>query len=288
MTIIDVLFGVFAAPFLGRALLVLCALSVAAGIIGVLTSLRGLEFMSDGLSHAVFPGLAIGLAVGGMAGVLPGAVIAALVAAVVLTVLNLSRTPSDSSIAIVLTATFSIGVIVVSRGGGALQLGHLEGLLFGRILTIPPSDVAPLIVVTTAATAAILITLKQQIFRAADPLGSRAIGFSALRTDLTLTVAIALVVVAAAATIGSLLVLAFLLVPGAAARLITSRLWLLFPTAVGFALLASWLGLAAGAEASMNGWDIPAGATVALVFVSGYLLTVLGSVLARCRRTGRA
>ena len=54
----------YALPFMGRALVVLLVLAVVAGLVGVLVNLRGLEFISDGLTHAVFPGLAIGLAVG--------------------------------------------------------------------------------------------------------------------------------------------------------------------------------------------------------------------------------
>ena len=68
MSITDALFGAYALPFMGRALLVLLVLAVVAGVVGVLVNLRGLEFISDGLTHAVFPGLAIGLAVAGTAG----------------------------------------------------------------------------------------------------------------------------------------------------------------------------------------------------------------------------
>ena len=83
--------------------------------------------------------------------------------------------------------------------------------------------------------------------------------------------AIALVVVAAASTIGTLLVLALLIVPGAVARLATRRLWWLFPIAALFAAVGSWLGLAAGFALSVGaGVDLPAGATIVGVFVVGY------------------
>ena len=59
MTAWDALFGAYALPFMGRALVVLLVLAVVAGLVGVLVNLRGLEFISDGLTHAVFPGLAI-------------------------------------------------------------------------------------------------------------------------------------------------------------------------------------------------------------------------------------
>jgi zinc/manganese transport system permease protein len=272
---IDALFGAFAIPFMARALLVMLLLAVVAGIVGVLVNLRGLEFISDGLTHAVFPGLAIGLALGGTPGLLPGAAVAALAAAVILTWLDRAGITSDAAIAIVLTATFSVGVIVVSRSDD--YAGELETLLFGRVLTIPPAEVLPLVVVTVVAAAAVLVTVKQQLFRAFDRAGSRAAGDPGLALDLVLNGAIALVVVAAASTIGTLLVLALLIVPGAAARLMTRRMWWLFPAAALFAAVAAWLGLATGFAASVaGGVDLPAGSTIVAVFIAGYALVLAG------------
>ena len=104
MSLSDALFGAFALPFMGRALLVMLVLAVVAGVVGVLVNLRGLEFISDGLTHAVFPGLAIGLAVGGTSGLMPGAAIAAIGGALALTWLDRAGITSDAAIAIVLVA----------------------------------------------------------------------------------------------------------------------------------------------------------------------------------------
>ena len=276
MSLLDAMFGAFAVPFMARALLVMLVLAVVAGVVGVLVNLRGLEFISDGLTHAVFPGLAIGLAVGGTAGLVPGAAVAALAAAILLTWLDRVGVTSDAAIAVVLTATFSVGVIVVSRSDD--YAGELEALLFGRVLTIPPAEVLPLVVVCAVALVAVGATLKQQLFRAFDAAGSRASGNSAFVLDLVLNGAVALVVVAAASTVGTLLVLALLIVPGAVARLATQRLWWLFPVAGGFAALAAWLGLSIGFWASV-GWgvDLPAGSTIVAVFVAGYALVLLAA-----------
>lgn len=274
MSLGEALFTAFTVPFMARALFVMLVLAIVAGIVGVLVNLRGLEFISDGLTHAVFPGLAIGLAVAGTAGLLPGAAIAALAAAVVLTLLDRAGVTSDAAIAIVLTAAFSVGVIVVSRSDD--YAGELEALLFGRVLTIPPEEVVPLIGVCAVALLAVALTMKQQLFRAFDARGSLASGDSALRLDLLLNGAVALVVVAAASTVGTLLVLALLIVPGAAARLMTRRLWLLFPAAAVFGAVCAWLGLAVGFAASVGGGvDLPAGSTIVAVFVGAYAVVLV-------------
>ncbi|MDH6235401.1 metal ABC transporter permease [Cryobacterium sp. CG_9.6] len=279
------LFDAFALPFMSRALLVLAVLSLVAGLVGVLVNLRGLEFISDGLTHAVFPGIAVGFVWGGREGLFLGAMLSALVAAVVLTLIVRRAVSSDAAIAVVFTAMFSVGVIVVSRQTN--YVGQLEQLLFGRLLTVSATEVLQATVICGIALLLVGVTLRQQVFRAFDHSGSAAAGYRPLVLDIVLNVAIALVVVAASNAVGNLLVLAVLIVPGAFARLVTNRLWLLFPIAAGFAVLAAWFGLAIGFEASVNaGIDLPSGATVVLLLVAGYAVALVAR-LAIDRFAGR-
>ncbi|MEA9999093.1 metal ABC transporter permease [Cryobacterium sp. RTS3] len=272
------LLDAYSLPFMARALMVLLVLSLVAGIVGVLVNLRGLEFISDGLTHAVFPGIAIGFVWGGREGLFAGAIVAAVLTAVVLAVLMRRAVPVDAAIAIVFTAMFSIGVIVVSRQTN--YVGQLEQLLFGRLLTISVVEVVQTVVICAIALLLVGVTLKEQLFRAFDRTGSSAVGYRPFVLDLVLNVAIALVVVAASSAVGTLLVLAVLIVPGAVARLVTVRLWLLFPVAAVFAAVAAWLGLSLGYLASVGaGVNLPSGATVVLVLVSGYALALVGRLL---------
>ena len=105
MDVLTSLTTAFNLPFMGRALLVLIALSIAAGLIGVLINLRGLEFVADGLTHAVFPGIAAGFIVAGNPGVLVGALIAAGAATIVLTLLSNNKISSDATTAIAVSYT---------------------------------------------------------------------------------------------------------------------------------------------------------------------------------------
>ncbi|MCI4659266.1 metal ABC transporter permease [Cryobacterium zhongshanensis] len=276
----------FSLPFMSRALVVLLVLSLVAGVVGVLVNLRGLEFISDGLTHAVFPGIAIGFVWGGREGLFAGAIVAAVLTAVVLAVLMRRAVPVDAAIAIVFTAMFSIGVIVVSRQTN--YVGQLEQLLFGRLLTISVVEVVQTVVICAVALLLVGITLKEQLFRAFDRTGFSAVGYRPFVLDLVLNVAIALVVVAASSAVGTLLVLAVLIVPGAVARLVTVRLWLLFPVAAVFAALAAWVGLTLGYVASVGaGINLPSGATVVLVLVTGYALALAGRLLLDRFRRGK-
>lgn len=280
-------FTPFVAPFLARPLLLLVALAVAAGTVGVLVHLRRLEFSADGLTHAVFPGLAIGAALGGAAGLLPGAIGAALAAAVVLALISRHGQPRDTAVAIVLTTFFSFGVVLVSlsRGSG----GSISDFFFGRLLTITWGDLGVALVLIAIAVVLVAATARQQLFAAFDAAGARRAGLPVLALELIGTVAIALVVVAASASVGTLLALAVVIVPAAAARALTSSLPAAMAIAIVFGAVTGWLGLWLVVQLAELGVDAAPGATVALTMIAGYLLALgAGGLRARARRARAA
>ena len=274
---------VCARPFMWRALVTVAVLAVAAGIIGLFISFRELEFVSDGLVHAVFPGLVVGAAIGGTEGLLPGAVIAAILAAVLFTVIDhRGGTGTDAAIAVVLTGLFSLGVVLVSRQDG--YVSQLQELLFGRLLTVTEGQLWQIVVVAVVAVGIVLLNWRAQLFRAFDPAGFAAAGFRPLATDLTLSVAVALLVVAGVQALGVLMVIALLTVPMAAARLFTRGFALLIPIAILTPLIAGVVGLWLAFDWSVGaGATVSPGAVVVLLLVAGYGIAALSRVLLRGR-----
>lgn len=272
-------------PFMVRAIIVLITLGVTAGIIGVFVNLRGLEFLTDGLTHAVFPGIAAGIAFAGSGGLFWGAAIAAAAATVLLTLLARRGVASDAAIAVVLVAMFSIGVIIVSRSPDVS--GQLEQLLFGHLFTVSLGEVAVTAVISLLAIVIVLLSVRAQVMTAFDRQSASAVGYRVTLVDLALNVAIALVVVSASIAVGNLLVIAILIVPGAVARTWARRLTSLFAIALSFAILGGLLGLI-GAFTVSVGLDIPVppGAAIAVVFVGAYLMSLLVYVIVRRPRTG--
>ena len=220
-----VLWDPFTVPFMGRALVVLSILAVVSAAVSLFVLLRRLAFAADTLTHTVFPGVVIGYLVSGEAGVLWGALGAAVATALALTLLTrLSRTSDDAAMAILLTAMFSIGVVLVSRR--ASYTADLTAFLFGRVLTVTTDQIVQTAIVAGIALLALTATAKEQVLRAFDPEAARAAGYRVVWLDLVLNLVVALVVVAAVRAVGVLLVIALLVVPAAAGRLVTARLWL--------------------------------------------------------------
>ncbi len=285
MITLDLLLNFWTMPFMVRAVIVLVMLGITAGIVGVFVNLRGLEFLTDGLTHAVFPGIAAGVAFAGSGGLLWGAALAAAAATVFLSLLARRGVSSDAAVAVVLVAMFSVGVVIVSRSDDAA--GQLEQLLFGQLFTVSVSEVVATAILGFLAIVTVLVSVRAQVMTAFDRDAARAAGYRVNLVDLALNVAIALVVVSASIAVGNLLVIAILIVPGALARIWARRLTTLFAVALTFAVFGGLLGLA-GAFTLSVGLDIPVppGAAIAAVFVSSYLLAQLLFVIVRRPRVG--
>jgi manganese/iron transport system permease protein len=273
----------FHSPFMQRALLEAVLLGVVGAVVSVFVVLRRLAFVSDVLTHTVFPGVVIGFLVAGTGGIVWGALAFAVLSAVLLTVLGArARVTEDASMAIVLTGFFAFGVILVSRRSSFTT--DLTAFLFGRILTVDRTQ----ILVTAVLGAAVLLTLgllgKELLLRAFDPAGAEARGYRVLLLDLVLNLAVALVVVAAVRAVGTVLVIALLVVPGAAGRLLSDRLAGITVAAISTAALAGWLGLVASWQASVHhGLRLASGATVVLVLVALYGVAAGVATLRRVR-----
>lgn len=270
------IFEAFSYPFMLRALGAMVLLAVASGIVGFLISLRDLQFVTDGLIHAVFPGLVIGFALAGTAGILPGAFVAGIVAALLLTFMSKTgRVGQDAAVAVVLTSAFSLGVVIVSRQQN--YVSQLEELLFGRLLTVSAEQLIQIAVVAAIAVALVAITWRAQVFRAFDESGFIAAGHRVFQTDLVLNIAVALLVVAGVQAIGNLMVLALLIVPMAFARLISRRLYVLVPLAIAAPLLSAVLALWMSFDWSMNLNVSPSPGALLVITLLGFYALALAS-----------
>jgi manganese/iron transport system permease protein len=277
----------FQVAFMQRALLAVVVLGVLAGAVGVFVVLRRLAFVGDALTHTVFPGVVIAFLIG--QSIFVGALVAALVSALLLTTLTSTRrvTP-DAALAVLLTSFFALGVVLVSRVQSYTT--DLSGFLFGRILAVT----WPALYQTLAVAAIVLVVLvalrKELVLRAFDPEAAAAMGYRVDLLDLVLNVLIAMVVVAAVKAVGTVLVIALIIVPAATARLLADRVAGMIAIACGLGAFGGYLGLAISYEASLErGVRLASGATIVVVLVACFLvaLAVAPARRALARLAGR-
>lgn len=271
----------FTLPFMARALAEALLLGVLGGVVGVLVVLRRLAFVADAMTHTVFPGVVVGFAAAQAGGVVWGALVAAVLSAVLFTALaHRGRVGEDASLAVLLTGFFAVGVVLVSRRHG--YSNDLVTFLFGHILATDRAQVLQTAVLAAVALAVLAALRKELLLRAFDPGAAAALGYPVARLDLVVNLLVALVVVAGVRSVGTVLVVALLVVPAAAARLLTDRLAVLVGLAAGLGALGGWLGLAASYEASVGyGVRLASGATIVLVLVAFYALALPVAALRR-------
>jgi ABC-type Mn2+/Zn2+ transport system permease subunit len=272
----------FTVPFMARALAELALLALVCGPVSAFVFARRLSFVSEALTHTVFPGVVIGFVAGGLDGLFIGALIAAALTAVVLTLLSRSGAADDASTAVVLTAMFSVGVVLVSRRSS--YTSDLTAFLFGRILTVTPRQIAETAVLVVVVLGLLAVGARAMMFRAFDPAGAAAAGYRIGWLDLWLNVIVALVVVAGVRAVGTILVVALLIVPAAAARMITDRLAVMAVLGTVMILAAGYAGLLASWIASVDyGIALTSASTVVLLLVLAYL-SLIPIGLMRSRR----
>lgn len=250
--------------FLPKALLVAVMSSVVCGVIGCHVVLRGMAFIGDAVAHAVFPGLAIAFVLQGSL-VLGGAVAGVITAILVAVFSQNRRLKEDSIIGVFFVAAFALGIVVISTAPG--YAGSLQQFLFGSITGIPDEDV---VVVAVAGTVLLLLAFllhKELVAVSLDREMARSAGLPVFWLDLVLYVLVTLAIVISVQTIGNILVLALLITPAAAARLLTDRLGVMM-------LLAPVIGGGSALVGLYLSWslDLPAGGTIVLVATAVFLL----------------
>lgn len=270
----------FQAGYLQRAWIELVLLSLMCGVVGTMVLLRRLAFMADAITHTVFPGVALAFVAG-------WSVFAGAAGAAVVSVLALSpasrhrRIDTDGLLAVVLAVFFSIGVIIVSRQQSFAS--DLTNLLFGRLLLVDAAQIW-----RTAAMAVLVLTVtaafaKELVLVAFDRVGAEAMGYRLTRLDLMANALVAATIVTAAQAVGTALVVALLVTPAAAARLLTDRLGLLAPLAVALAIVGGTLGLLASYGASVHHDVRLAPAATVSVVLTAMFVVILAVTSLRAR-----
>src|SRR5699024_9923277 len=97
--------------FLQKALFTSIMVGILCGVIGSFIILRGMALMGDAISHAILPGVAISFMLG--INYFYGAVLMGIITALGIGfVTQNSRIKSDSSIGIVFSAFFALGILL--------------------------------------------------------------------------------------------------------------------------------------------------------------------------------
>ena len=225
----------------GWIVLIAAVTNIACAVIGCFLVLRRMSMMGDALSHAVLPGLAIAFILSNSYSILPlflGALAAGLLTTFLSQTLHqYAGVPSDASMGVVFTSLFALGVVLIKKGIpnvhfdiGCVYEGALEYTPWNTIEVLNydiPRAFIVIVLVLTLNLMAIVLLWKELKLSSFDPALATTMGLSATAMHYLLMALVSLTTVASFEAVGSILVVAMLIVPAATAHLLCDRLSLM-------------------------------------------------------------
>ena len=245
------------------------------GMLGVYIVLRRMSYIGHGLSHSVFGGAVIAYVASlnfyvgaGLWGFFSALLINAAA--------RRRRIGADAAIGIITTASFAIGVALISKTRSFTR--NFEAALFGNILGVTTLDLIVVAGVTIGVAVFILLFYKRLLFMTFDPEVAAIQGVEVGMTDSLFALAMAATIVASINVVGVTLIAATLVIPSTTARLLTDSFGRMLVLSTVMGALAGLVGM------YLSYWlDVSSGATIVLLEAAVFLAVFLATTLSRRR-----
>ena len=228
----------FGYDYMVKAMWVSALVGATCAFLSAFLMLKGWSLMGDALGHSIVPGVA-----GAYLLHLPyalGAFFAGLLAALGMAfVRSQTRLREDAIIGLVFTSFFAAGLLMVSINPTSV---NVQSIVLGNILGISDEDARQVVIISVVTLAVLLLKWKDLMAVFFDEGHARSVGLNAGWLKILFFTLLSAAVVAALQTVGSCLVIAMVVTPGATAYLLTDRFQRLLVIAVAIGTLTSLIG----------------------------------------------
>lgn len=283
MNPLDLLLEPLSYDFMLRALAASLIAAVVCAMLSCWLVLTGWSLMGDAVSHAVLPGVVIAY-IFGAPFALGAVVFGFLAVGLIGAIRDTSRVKEDAAIGIVFTTLFALGLALISVTPSQTDLNHI---IFGNLLGVSWGDLLQIMTLGLIVLVVLLAKRRDFTLFAFDPTHAHAIGINPRLLGAALLGLLALTAVVALQSVGVVLVVAMLIIPGATAYLLTDRFSRMLVIAPALAALCAIIGLYASYYL-----DAASGPMIVLaqgsIFALAYLFSPRhGIVVRRFFRSGR-
>ena len=280
MQAIEWLLDPFKYEFFRNGLLAASMVGALCGLMGVVVVLKKMSYIGHGLSHSIFGGAVVSYVIG--LNFYIGAGLWGFLSALLINAATRKRKiGADAAIGIVTTASFAIGVALISKVRTFTR--NFDAALFGNILGVNTGDLLIIGVVLVASLLALFFGYKQLLFSTFDPEVAPTYGVPSAWVDAFFSLVLAATIIASMQVMGVTLIAASIIIPPITARILTDS----FPRMLA---LSSAIGLGCGFMGMYLSYylDVSSGASIVLFSALVFMLVGGGSrVYARLRPQNR-
>ena len=267
---IEILIEPLEYDFMVRALITALLSGIMLSVLGSFTINKNMGFMADAMAHATLPIIAVGVFFGCSISSL-GAPAAIMIALFLGFIIKNTNVGEDTSIGIIFSSFFALGFVLISVLDVSI---NLEDLLFGQILAVSTVDVFVIFILASVVLSTLFLFFKQILFYSFDPLGAQVRNLNVTFLNYLFLIILSLSIVGSLQTVGIVLVLSMLLIPAAAAKLVTKT----FVKSIKISAFFGGVSSVAGLYLSYY-FNLPSGPTMSLVASGIFMLSLLSRKL---------
>lgn len=203
---------------LSQSILAGAVLGVIGGFVGMFVMMRDHAFAVHGIAEMSFAGAALFLLLG--FDVVTGSLVGSIASAILIGLLGVKRSESNSVIGALMPFGLGLGILFLSMYEG--RANNKFSLLTGQIVSVGDSQLLEMIIGAVIVVVALTLVWRPLTFASLDPEVARAKGVPLRALSLLFMVILGIAVALSVQVVGSLLVLALLITPSAAALQVTS------------------------------------------------------------------
>ncbi len=252
----DFLLVPFRYDFFSRAILVGMMAGLLCGVMGVYITTRRMSYIAHGLSHAILGGAVLSYVLG--LNFYIGSGIWGFASALLIQYLTGRKVYSDASIGIVTTASFALGVAIISTYRKFSQ--NFEAALFGNVLGVSPTDLWVVTGVTIVLLSLVFLFYRPLLFWCFDREVAQVHGVPILAMDTLFALMLATLLVATLNVLGVTLIISAVVIPASIARLLSNHFGYMMIISGVLGAVISFVGIYLSYY-----FDIASGASVVLL-----------------------
>jgi zinc transport system permease protein len=264
-----IMIEMFQLEFIQNAFIAGIILSLVLAVTSFFVVLRRLSFIGVGIAHSAFGGVALGMLMG-ISPTLSAIGFALLVANAIGYIGRKEDLSIDTAIGIFFSLAMALGVIFI--GLSDRYNVDLFGFLFGNILAITRQDLIMIAMLGCIVLVSFFLLFKELLFVAYDRDVALISGMPVSFLDHFFLSLLAVSVVISMKVIGIILVSALLVIPGAAASVLTKRYRSMIIASIVIALFSTIGGLLIS-----YALDLASGATIvtlaSLIFFTAFMVS---------------